>query len=227
MKLDMADIHQKNLHHLLMGIVVPRPIAWVSTIGEDGVFNLAPYSAYCVVSARPAMVGFCVAGTMDGQKKDTLRNIESTREFVINVVNETLAEQMNMTSAPYTSDVDEFKEAGLTAVEADLVKAPMVAESPVNIENIFCPDNTPVSNRADVPEFPQFRILEDSFSPDLPTPSMVSDPWTSFMLTPSCFMIRLAERTSAPVESPNKLDLPQPNELNIKIRCEMDLSPGI
>ena len=130
----MADIHQKNLHHLLMGIVVPRPIAWVSTIGEDGVFNLAPYSAYCVVSARPAMVGFCVAGTMDGQKKDTLRNIESTREFVINVVNETLAEQMNMTSAPYTSDVDEFKEAGLTAVKADLVKAPMVAESPVNIE---------------------------------------------------------------------------------------------
>ena len=134
MKLDIADVHQKNLHHLLMGAVAPRPIAWVSTVGEDDIYNLAPYSAYCVVSARPAMVGFCVAGMMDGQKKDTLRNIESNGEFVINIVNEALAEPMNVTSAPYPGDVDEFEEAGLTAVPADLVKVPMVAESPVNLE---------------------------------------------------------------------------------------------
>jgi len=134
MKIDLVNLRGRDLHHLLTGAIVPRPIAWVSTVGEDGIFNLAPFSAYCPVSIQPAMVGFCVAATRDGHKKDTLRNIESTKEFVINVVNENLAERMNISSTAYPSDVDEFKEAGLTAVPADLVKAPMVAESPVNLE---------------------------------------------------------------------------------------------
>ena len=134
MKIDVPDLGVRDMHHLLMGAVMPRPIAWVSTVGEDGVFNLAPYSAYCVVSVKPAIIGFCVAATRDGRKKDTLRNIESTREFVVNMVDEALAEAMNVTSAPYPADVDEFKEAGLTAVKADLVVAPMVAESPIKME---------------------------------------------------------------------------------------------
>ena len=120
MEIDLANLRQRDIHHTLMSVVVPRPIAWISTVGEDGVFNLAPFSAYSAVSIKPAMVGFCVAATRDGRKKDTLRNIESTKEFVINVVDETLAEPMNVTSAPYPSDVDEFKEAGLTAVKASL-----------------------------------------------------------------------------------------------------------
>lgn len=134
MKIDLANLNQRDSHHLMVDAVVPRPIAWVATVSEDGVFNLAPYSAYCLVSLKPAMVGFCVAATRDGRKKDTLRNIESTKEFVINVVDETLAEAMNATSGPYPSDVDEFKEAGLTPVKADLVRAPVVAESPINLE---------------------------------------------------------------------------------------------
>jgi len=134
MKIDLANLDQRDSHHLMVGVVVPRPIAWVSTVGEDGVFNLAPFSAYSVVSIKPALIGFYVGATRDGNKKDTLRNIESTKEFVINVVDETLAEVMNVTAAPYPGNVDEFKEAGLTPVEADLVKAPMVVESPVNLE---------------------------------------------------------------------------------------------
>ena len=134
MKIDLANLDHRDTHHLMVGAVVPRPIAWVSTVGEDGVFNLAPFSAYGMVSMKPAMLGFSVATTRDGKKKDTLRNIEFAREFVINVVDETLAEPMNVTSAPYPSNVDEFKEAGLTLVKADLVKAPMVAESPINLE---------------------------------------------------------------------------------------------
>jgi len=134
MKIDVANLDQRSSHRLMVGAVVPRPIAWVSTVGEDGVFNLAPFSAYAMVSMKPALVGFCVATTRDGRKKDTLKNIESTKEFVINVVDETLAEAMNVTAATYPSDVDEFKEARLTPVKADLVKAPMVAESPINLE---------------------------------------------------------------------------------------------
>jgi len=134
MKIDPATLRPRDLHHLFTSVVVPRPIAWVSTVGEDSIFNLAPFSAYCTVSISPAIVGFGVAPTRDGNKKDTLRNIEATKEFVINIVNEILAEPMNITSAPYQSDVDELKEAGLTSVKADLVKAPMVAESPINME---------------------------------------------------------------------------------------------
>jgi len=134
MKIDVANLGHRDSHRLMVGAVVPRPIAWVSTVGEDGVFNLAPFSAYSTVSMKPALVGFCVAATRDGRKKDTLKNIESTKEFVINVVDETLAEAMNVTAATYPGDVDEFKEARLTPVKADLVKAPMVAESPINLE---------------------------------------------------------------------------------------------
>jgi flavin reductase (DIM6/NTAB) family NADH-FMN oxidoreductase RutF len=122
------------MHHVLMSIIAPRPIAWVSTVGEDGVFNLAPFSAFCVMSVNPAIVGFNSAAFRDGRKKDTLINIGSSGEYVVNMVDESLAEAMNITSASFPSETDEFQEAGLTPVKADLVKAPMVGESPVSLE---------------------------------------------------------------------------------------------
>jgi len=134
MKIDLEEMYARDLHHLLMSSVVPRPIAWVSTVSEDGVFNLAPFSAYCVMSVKPAILGFAAAVTRDGKKKDTLINIESMKEFVVNVVDETLAEAMNITAAPYPGEVDEFKEAGMTPVMADLVNVPMVSESPIKME---------------------------------------------------------------------------------------------
>jgi len=134
MKIDPANFEWREAYELLASAVVPRPIAFVSTIGEDGIFNVAPFSFFTVIAARPMLIGFGVGRKRDGQKKDTLVNIEFSRDFVVNTVTETLAQAMNQASANYPSHVDEFKEVGLTPVKADIVKPPMVAESPINME---------------------------------------------------------------------------------------------
>ena len=134
MKIDPVNLDWIDSHELLIGAVVPRPIAFVSTIGEDGVFNVAAFSFFTAIAAKPMLIGFGVGRKRDGQKKDTLVNIEFSRDFVVNVVTETLAEAMNQASANYPSYVDELKEVGLTPVKADIVKTPMVAESPINME---------------------------------------------------------------------------------------------
>jgi len=134
MKIDPKDLDYEDVYRLFMGAIVPRPIALVSTIGADGVFNLAPFSAFTTASLKPSLIQINIGWKKDGQKKDTLVNIEFSKDFVVNVVNEALAEAMNQSSAEYPPNVDEFKEVGLTPVKADIVKAPMVAESPVNME---------------------------------------------------------------------------------------------
>lgn len=134
MKIIPANLNKKDSHELLMSAILPRPIAFVSTLGEDGVFNVAPFSCFAPIGMKPALVCLQISWKRDGQKKDTLRNIEFTKDFVVNVVDESMAEAMNQASADYPSDVDEFKEVGLTAVKSDLVKAPRVAESPINME---------------------------------------------------------------------------------------------
>ena len=134
MKIDTNDLALQDSSHLLTDIVVPRPIAWVSTVDENGVFNLAPFSCYGLVSGLPMVVGFSVGSYRDGQKKDTLRNIELNKDFVVNVVTETLAPAMNVTAAPYPREISEFVMAKLTPIKADIVNAPMVGESPVSME---------------------------------------------------------------------------------------------
>ena len=134
MKINPADLDRRATHELIMSAVVPRPIAFVSTVGEDGIYNLAPFSAFNSLALKPVVLGFSVGPRRDGQKKDTLKNIEFSKDFVVNVVNEALAGAMNLTSADYPSNVDEFEQVGLTPVKSDIVKAPMVAESPVNME---------------------------------------------------------------------------------------------
>jgi len=134
MKIDPANLDWRDAHELAVGAVVPRPIAFVSTISEDGVFNVAAFSFFSAIANEPMLIGFNVSNRRDGSKKDTINNIEATREFVVNVVTETLAEQMNQTSFTYPPEIDEFKECGLTPVKADIVKSPMVGESPVNME---------------------------------------------------------------------------------------------
>ncbi len=134
MKIVPGELTKMESHELMMSAIVPRPIAFVSTIGENGVFNLAPYSSFAPVGTSPAFVCFHTGLKRDGQKKDTLLNIQFSKDFVINVVTEELAGAMNRTAADFPADVDEFKEAGLTPVPCDLVKAPRLAESPVNLE---------------------------------------------------------------------------------------------
>ena len=137
MKINPATLDFRDCHHLLAGAIVPRPIALISTIGADGVYNVAPFSSINVASVKPALVVFSISTLRQkgGRKKDTIRNIEFSKEFVVNIpVTESIAQAMNKSSAEYPSDVDEFKETGLTPVKADIVKAPMVAETPVSFE---------------------------------------------------------------------------------------------
>ncbi len=134
MKIDPATLDVRTAHGLLVGTVVPRPIAFVSTISADGVFNVAPFSFFGVVAVKPMLIGFDANWRRDGQKKNTIVNIESARDFVVNVVNEDLAEAMMKAAETYPSRVDKFKEATLTPVKADIVKSPMVGESPINME---------------------------------------------------------------------------------------------
>ena len=117
-------------HNPFKSIVAPRPIGWIATRSEAGVFNLAPYSFFNAFCDAPPIVGFSCAG----HRKDTVRNVERTREFTFNLVTRKLAEAMNATSAPVSPDVSEFELARLTPVPSRLVSAPRVAESPVSFE---------------------------------------------------------------------------------------------
>lgn len=129
MKIDPKDLEWKEAHDLSTSIILPRPIAFVSTIGEDGVFNVAPFSLFTGICHTPMLAGFSIGKKRDGQKKDTLVNIEFSGDFVINMVTESLADAMNHASKNFPSHVDEFNEVGLTPVKADFVNSPMVAES--------------------------------------------------------------------------------------------------
>jgi len=117
---------------VLTGVIVPRPIAFVSTVSPDGVVNLAPYSFFNAVSYDSVM--FSSSRNVGDKSKDTLRNIEETGEFVVNIVVDAIADAMNSTAAEYPEDVDEFGIAGLSHAPSQIVKPPRVAESPVNIE---------------------------------------------------------------------------------------------
>ena len=139
MQVDLRVPDPTTMYKLLIGCVVGRPIAWVSSVDADGVRNLAPFSYFMAITHDPPTIAFSssprgveVPGTPG--KKDTLRNVELTREFVVNVVDDDLAEQMNVTSGDYPAEVDEFTQAGLAAAPSVQVKAPRVASAPINME---------------------------------------------------------------------------------------------
>lgn len=123
-----------NIYKLMIGSIVPRPIAFVSTISKDGIRNLAPFSFFNGVCSNPPVVLFSTVITKDGRQKDTLNNVEATKEFVVNIVSEDFAEQMNITSGEFPPEVDEFVKAGLTPIPSDVVKPSRVKESRINFE---------------------------------------------------------------------------------------------
>jgi flavin reductase (DIM6/NTAB) family NADH-FMN oxidoreductase RutF len=139
--LNPADCDLRQIYKLMTGIIVPRPVALVSTVDRAGVVNLAPFSAFCGAGSNPPAVLFCPAlrdggkaGQLSDMRKDTLRNVEETGEFVVNVVNEAIAPAANETAAAVPPDVDEFLLAGLTAIPSEAVLPPRVAESPAQME---------------------------------------------------------------------------------------------
>ena len=124
----------EGFNRVLTGVVVPRPIAFVSTISTEGIVNLAPFSFFNAVAYDPPTIVFSSSRRAATKEKDTLANIEATGEFVVNIVVDDIAEAMNKTAAEYPADVNEFEIAGLTPAPSDSVKPPRVAESPVNME---------------------------------------------------------------------------------------------
>lgn len=134
MKIDPKNENSTDIYKLMIRTIVPRPIAWVSTVSADGIRNLAPFSFFTAITADPPTVCFSPARKPDGNRKDTLANTEDTGEFVVNLVTEDLAEQMNDTATDYPADVDEFDRAGLTPVASEIVAPPRIKESPVHME---------------------------------------------------------------------------------------------
>ena len=117
----------------LKAIISPRPIGWISSVGADGVHNLAPYSFFNAISESPPMLAFSSSGGTEGDK-DSLKNIEETGDFVVNIVSKQLFEAMNASSAALPRAVSEFAEANLTPKPSKLVAAPHVAEAPCYLE---------------------------------------------------------------------------------------------
>ena len=135
MEIDPASLSHRERYRLLIDIVVPRPIAWVTSLGA-GVVNAAPFSCYTFVSTTPPMLAI-VCGRKDGVSKDTVVNARTSGDFVVNVVTEDLGRAMNLTSAEHPPHVSEVEFAGLALAPSRFVKAPRLAQSPVNLECRF------------------------------------------------------------------------------------------
>ena len=124
-----ADDPDVNFYRLMTAVVVPRPIAWVTTLSAEGVVNLAPHSFYTVACARPPIVQFTSVG-----KKDTLRNVRATGEFVVNLAHGPLIEAVNNSSAAFDPSASEAAELGITMEPSEVVRPPRVRDSPASIE---------------------------------------------------------------------------------------------
>lgn len=134
MNIDPASVSTRDLYGWLVQLVTPRPIAWVSTLSDDGIANLAPYSFFNAVGANPPTLLFCPANRRDGTAKDTLANVRQNGQFVVNVVTESMAQAMNRTAAEIPSDQDEFTLASVAPAPSQLVKPPRVAAAAASIE---------------------------------------------------------------------------------------------
>ncbi|TLS35597.1 flavin reductase family protein [Pseudalkalibacillus caeni] len=137
MQFDPKQLATKEVYKLLTGSVVPRPIAWVSTLSEEGDLNLAPFSFFTVASRQPPMLCISIGpgvGEREGTVKDTLTNIRSQEEFVINIVPSALGNPMQKSSENLPSEVNEFEAANLTPIDSSIVKPKRVKESPIQME---------------------------------------------------------------------------------------------
>ncbi len=133
MKIQTANLARMELHDLIGNTIAPLPVSLISTIGQDGTFNAAPFSFVAPVCSKPPVI--CISfGLRQGQKKDTVRNIEFSHDFVVNTVDEAMLEQAVNASADYPAEVDEIKVVGLNAVSSEMVKSPRIAEAKVSLE---------------------------------------------------------------------------------------------
>ncbi|MBI2847281.1 MAG: flavin reductase family protein [Chloroflexi bacterium] len=167
MDISPENLNVSEISKLRSSLIVPRPVVLVSTVGQDGVYNVAPYAQFMAICSKPPTICFSVVRREGGQKKDTLVNIELSREFVLNLVDEDMAEAMNKTAATYPKGVSEFEMAGLTPIRSDVVKAPRVAEAPASMEcklkEILEYGEMPYSASLIVGEIARFHVRDDLY----------------------------------------------------------------
>lgn len=132
--LDFSDLTPREAYKVMIGTIVPRPIAWVTTVSPEGVVNAAPYSFFNCLSADPPILALGVENKPDRSFKDTAYNIRMTECFTVNIVDRANVEAMAVTAAAFGPEVDEVGMAGLTAVPGETVLSPRIAEAPVAFE---------------------------------------------------------------------------------------------
>ena len=136
MKFNMEEATHRQTYNLLIGLVAPRPIAWITSMNEDGRLNAAPFSAYNYLCTDPPIIGVGVTDRPSASfvPKDTARNIRRTGEFVVNVVTEDLARQMNICATDFPSEVNELDMAGLNTAPSQVVKVPRIQQAHAALE---------------------------------------------------------------------------------------------
>jgi flavin reductase (DIM6/NTAB) family NADH-FMN oxidoreductase RutF len=134
MELDILGEHAERAYAILASLVTPRPIAWVTTASSEGALNLAPFSFFNLLGADPPILAIAPGDRSDGTPKDTARNIRETHEFVVNLVDESVAEAMNRTAAAFPFGVSEVAQVGLTPVASSVVRPPRIGEAPASLE---------------------------------------------------------------------------------------------
>ncbi len=134
MTLDLDNEHADRAYSILASLVTPRPIAWVTTLSPTGQLNAALFSFFNVLGANPPIVGFCPGDRDSGGPKDTAANIRATHEFVVNLVDEDLAEAMNATAADLPPGTNELTPTGLTTAPSTLVTPPRITAAPAALE---------------------------------------------------------------------------------------------
>jgi flavin reductase (DIM6/NTAB) family NADH-FMN oxidoreductase RutF len=134
MELDLEGKHASRGYAMLVSLITPRPIAWVTTLDENGKVNAAPFSFFNALGGNPPIVGFAPGDRDDGSPKDTARNIRRSHEFVVNLVDEATAEAMNRTAASLPYGVSELESAGLTSVASSVVRPPRIGAAPASFE---------------------------------------------------------------------------------------------
>src|SRR5688572_32679538 len=134
MEFDLRRLNSRDRYKLLASVVVPRAIALVTSVDAQGRVNAAPFSFFNVLGSEPALVVLGIGDRPDGAPKDTARNIRLTHEFVVNLVDEAIAERMNICAVDFPAGTDELRHAGFTCLPSADVQPPRLAESPVNLE---------------------------------------------------------------------------------------------
>jgi len=166
MELDLEGELADRAYPILASLVVPRPIALVTTVSPDGKINAAPFSFFNVLGADPPILAVAPGDRDDGSPKDTARNIRLTHEFVVNLVDEALAEAMNKCAASLPYGEDELCHAGLQTKPSSVVKPPRIAESPVSLECKEWGTLQIGDNRVVIGLVKRLHVREDLFDPE-------------------------------------------------------------